>query len=84
MRTTQLAFSSPKQKFIYNHPILIKTINYQTETKDTLMGKPILCNHIKVIVYDDNTKKDSFINEKDPSHIYLCYLVSNKILTLVP
>jgi hypothetical protein len=69
---------------LFIKPVLINTIYYPTETKDTLMSKPILRNHTIVSVYDKDTNKDSFINDKDLRHIYLYDLNGNKISTLVP
>jgi hypothetical protein len=73
-----------KQKLLFEQPVLINTIYYPTDTRDTLMGKPVLRKHIIVSVYDMDTNKDSFINDKDLRHIYLYDLTGNKISTLVP
>ena len=73
-----------KQKALFNKPVLINTIYYPTETIDTLKGKRILREYIMVSAYDEDTNKDSFINDKDLRRLYLFNISGDRITELIP
>ena len=60
-----------KQKDFFEKPVLIKTLYYPAASKDTLFNQPINRNYFLVSVYNDDTNKDGFINQKDLRRFYL-------------
>ena len=55
---------------LFKSPVLIKTLYFPANTKDTLNFEPIKRNYYMVSVYDDDTNKDGFINVKDLRRFY--------------
>jgi hypothetical protein len=64
-------YSNEKAVSLFKKPVLINNLYYPCDTKDTLRYKPISRNYIMVSVYDKDTNKDSFIDNKDLRHFYL-------------
>jgi len=60
-----------KKKELFDKPVLIKNVYYPSFTKDTLNTKIVRRNYILVSVYNDDTNKDGFINQKDLRRFYL-------------
>lgn len=52
-------------KLFFKKPVLLKTIYYPSITKDTLNKKAVNRNYFMVSVYDEDTNKDGYINQKD-------------------
>ena len=73
-----------KQKNLFEKPVLIKTLYYPSFSKDTLNYKPIKRNYFLISVYNDDTNKDGFINQKDLRRFYLYDSNGEKQKQLVP
>jgi hypothetical protein len=61
---------SNKSNFLFDHPVLVKTLYYPSEEPDSVDSKPINRNFYLVSVYDEDTNKDSIINSKDLRRFY--------------
>ncbi|HEU5292545.1 MAG TPA: hypothetical protein VFU05_17980 [Cyclobacteriaceae bacterium] len=59
-----------KQNFLFERPVLIKTLYYPAFSKDTLNYKPVNRNYFMISVYDEDTNKDGFINVNDLRRFY--------------
>ncbi|MBL7787709.1 MAG: hypothetical protein JNM36_17510 [Chitinophagales bacterium] len=79
----QFDIAKQQQKQFFSKPVLIKTVYYPTDTKDTLNYQPIKRDYCLVSVYDEDTNKDGFINLKDLRHFYLFDKNGEKQDTLV-
>jgi hypothetical protein len=75
---------SHKQKFLFDRPVLIKTLYYPSFTRDTLNYKPIQRNYYMISVYDEDTNKDGFINENDLRHFFYFDIAANEKMEIVP
>ncbi len=73
-----------KKKDLFEKAVLIKTLYYPSSSKDTLNKKVVKRNYILVSVYDDDTNKDSFINQKDLRRFYLFDSSGNKQKQIIP
>lgn len=56
--------------FLFNHPVLVKTLYFPSFTQDSLDNQPINRNYYLVSVYDEDTNKDSLINKRDLRRFY--------------
>ncbi len=72
------------QKYLFEKPVLIRTVYYPTFSKDTLNHQPVSRKSFIVSVYNEDTNKDSFINLKDLRRIYLFNLNGKIQKALVP
>lgn len=59
-----------KGNFLFNHPVLIKTLYYPSLEQDSLNNQPINRNFYLLSVYDEDTNKDSLINKWDLRRFY--------------
>lgn len=75
---------SNKKKELFDKPVLIKTLYYPSFSKDTLNSKIVKRNFIMVSVYNDDTNKDGFINQKDLRRFYLFASNGERQNQLVP
>ena len=73
-----------KKKDFFPKPVLIKTLYYPTFSKDTLNNKIVRRNYCLISVYNDDTNKDGFINQKDLRRFYLFNSNGEKQNQLVP
>ncbi len=73
-----------KQKAFFEKPVLLRTLYYPTFSKDTLNFKPVNRNYFLVSVYNDDTNKDGFINQKDLRRLYLFDINGVKQKALIP
>lgn len=62
---------SEKLNYLFEHPVLIKTLYYPSFNQDSLNKKPINRDFYLVSVYDKDTNKDTMINRKDLRRFYL-------------
>lgn len=60
-----------KLNFLFDHPVLVKTLYYPSFTPDSLDKLPINRNYYLVSVYDEDSNKDTVINKKDLRRLYL-------------
>ncbi|MEM7161634.1 MAG: hypothetical protein AAF487_04260 [Bacteroidota bacterium] len=54
----------------FNRPVLIKTLYYPANSKDTLNFNPVKRDYYMVSVYDEDSNGDGFINTKDLRRFY--------------
>ncbi len=59
-----------KGNFLFNHPVLVKTLYYPSLEQDSLNNQPINRNFYLLSVYDEDTNKDSLINKWDLRRFY--------------
>lgn len=59
-----------KSNYLFDRPVLIKTVYYPSVLQDSVDKKPIYRNYYLVSVYDKDTNKDSFINKHDLRQFY--------------
>ena len=64
------SFKTEKHNYLFNHPVLIKSIYYPSFNQDSLNKKPINRDYYLVSVYDEDTNKDTLINKKDLRRFY--------------
>ncbi len=75
---------SNKRKEFFDKPVLVKTLYYPAFTKDTLNSKIVKRNYCLVSVYNEDTNKDGFINQKDLRRFNLFNSNGEKQNILVP
>lgn len=63
-------FKTEKSNYLFDRPVLIKTLYYPSVLQDSLDKKPINRNYYLVSVYDKDTNKDSLINKHDLRQFY--------------
>lgn len=73
-----------QQSFLFNTPVLIKTLYYPSFSKDTLNFKPINRNYYLVSVFDEDTNKDGFINVRDLTRFYCFDISGSRRSPIVP
>jgi hypothetical protein len=73
-----------KLNFLFNHPVLIKTLYYPSFRQDSINKKPVNRNYYLVSVYDEDTNKDSLINRKDLRRFYYFDASNSASIQLVP
>lgn len=56
--------------FLFNHPVLVKTLYFPSFIQDSLDNQPINRNYYLASVYDEDTNKDSLINKNDLRRFY--------------
>jgi hypothetical protein len=77
-------FQNNKRKELFDKPVLIKNLYYPAFSKDTLNNKVVKRNFLLVSVYNNDTNKDGFINQKDLRRFYLFDSNGEKQKQLVP
>ena len=73
-----------KGNFLFNHPVLVKTVYYPSFVQDSLNKQPINRNYYLVSVYDEDTNKESLINKKDLRRFYHFDATSSQRNQLIP
>jgi hypothetical protein len=56
--------------FLFNHPVLIKTLYYPSYVQDSINKIPVNRDYYLVSVYDEDSNHDSLINKKDLRRLY--------------
>jgi hypothetical protein len=59
-----------KLNFLFNSAVLVKTLYYPCFEQDSLDKKPINRDYFMVSVYNEDTNKDTLINNRDLRRIY--------------
>ena len=73
-----------KLDFMFDNPVLIKTLYYPSFHQDSIDKKPINRNYYLVSVYNQDTNRDSLINNKDLRRFFY-FDIDNKIkIQLLP
>jgi hypothetical protein len=73
-----------KLNYIFNKPVLIKTLYFPSFVPDSIDKKPVIRNYYLVSVYDEDTNKDSLINRKDLRRFYYFDANANTKIQLIP
>jgi hypothetical protein len=73
-----------KQKYLFDHPVLIKTLYFPSFSVDTLNFKPVQRDFYLISVYDEDTNKDGFINPTDLRRFYSFELNGLNKIELIP
>ena len=73
-----------KLTYLFQKPVLVKTLYFPGLKSDSLNGKPIKRNFFMVSVYDEDTNRDSLINKKDLRKIYHFDELNLKKTSLIP
>jgi hypothetical protein len=71
-------------KLFFDKPVLIKTLYYPSFSNDTLNNTPVKRNYFMVSVYNDDTNKDGYINQKDLRRFYLFSINGERQKLLIP
>lgn len=61
---------SEKMTFLFEQPVLVKSLYYPSFEQDSLDEKPINRDYYLVSVYDEDTNKDTLINKLDLRRFY--------------
>ncbi len=62
--------TAEKLNFLFDHPVLVKSLYYPSFVQDSLYKKPINRNYFLVSVYDQDTNGDTLINRHDLRRFY--------------
>lgn len=73
-----------RQKPFFKKPVLVKTVYYPSTTVDTLNKIPVRRNYFMISAYDEDTNRDSIINQKDLRRFYLFDSLANLTMPLIP
>lgn len=73
-----------KMNYLFDHPVLIKSLYYPSFEQDSLHKKPINRNYYLVSVYDADTNTDTLINRKDLRRLYHFNATANEKTLLIP
>jgi hypothetical protein len=60
-----------KLNFLFDHPVLVKTLYYPSFVQDSLHKKPVNRNYFIVSVYDEDSNKDTLLNKNDLRRLFL-------------
>jgi hypothetical protein len=78
------ALKTQKLSFLFNHPVLVKTLYYPCLAQDSLNNVPINRNYYLVSVYDEDSNKDGLINRFDLRRFYYVDGTNQVKLQLIP
>jgi hypothetical protein len=73
-----------KLSYLFNHPVLVKTLYYPCLEQDSIKNMPINRNYYLVSVYDEDCNKDGFINRFDLRRFYYVDGLNQVKLQLIP
>ncbi len=73
-----------KLNFMFQRPVLVKTLYYPSFIEDSLYNMPIKRNYYLVTVYDDDSNNDSLINKNDLRHMYYFNADCDVKIRLIP
>lgn len=62
--------ANEKGNYLFNHPVLIKTVYYPSFIQDSINKIPVNRDYYLVSVYDQDTNHDSLITKKDLRRLY--------------
>lgn len=68
----------------FKNPVLIKTLYYPTDSKDTLNGEAVHRNYYMVSAYNEDSNKDGYINTDDLRRFFLFNLDGTLNKQLIP
>lgn len=73
-----------KMNYLFDHPVLIKSLYYPSFEQDSLHDKPINRNYYLVSVYDTDTNADTLINRRDLRRLYHFNASASEKTQLIP
>jgi hypothetical protein len=73
-----------KLNFLFDHPVLVKSLYFPSFIQDSVDNKPINRNYYLVSAYDADTNNDSLINKFDLRHFYYFDQSCSTKVQLVP
>jgi len=73
-----------KLNFLFDHPVLVKSLYYPCFIQDSLYKKPINRDYYLVSAYDEDTNKDTLINKKDLRRFYCFNAACTERIQLIP
>jgi hypothetical protein len=76
--------TTEKLNFLFEHPVLVKSLYYPSFVQDSLDNKPINRNYYLVSVYDSDTNTDTLINKHDLRRFYYFNAGCSERIQLVP
>lgn len=62
--------TNEKLSYFFDRPVLIRTLYFPGERRDSLYHQPIKRDYFMVSVYDEDTNRDSLINTRDMRRMY--------------
>jgi hypothetical protein len=75
---------SEKMNFLFEHPVLIKSVYYPSFEQDSIDKKPVNRDYYFVSVYDADTNRDTLINKKDLRNFYYFNSSGSERIQLIP
>jgi hypothetical protein len=75
---------SKKTTKFFKNPVLIKTLYYPTDSKDTLNGEAVHRNYYMVSAYNEDSNKDGHINTDDLRRFFLFNMDGTMNMQLIP
>jgi hypothetical protein len=76
--------TTEKLNFLFDKPVLIKSLYYPSFEQDSIEKKPVNRNHYMVSVYDEDTNRDTLINRLDLRRFYSFNVAGEERVQLVP
>lgn len=76
--------TTEKLNYLFNNPVLIKSLYYPSFVQDSLYKKPITRDYYLVSVYDEDTNRDTLITKNDLRRFYYFNASATQKIQLVP
>jgi hypothetical protein len=76
-------FITEKLNFLFDRPVLVKSLYYPSFVQDSLYKKPINRNYFLVSVYDTDTNQDTLISRSDLRRFYYFNATCSERIQLV-
>jgi len=76
--------TTEKLNFLFDHPVLVKSLYYPSFVQDSVNKKPINRNYYLVSVYDADTNADTLINKNDLRRLFYFNTNCNEKIQLIP
>lgn len=73
-----------RRNFLFERPVLVKTLYYPSLEQDTLNGEPVSRNFYLVSAYNEDTNNDSIINHKDLRRFFHFDIEGQEKTILIP
>jgi hypothetical protein len=76
--------ASEKLNYLFDHPVLVKSLYYPSFEQDSIDDKPINRDYYLVSAYDEDTYVDTLLNRLDLRHMYYFNAQGAEKLQLIP
>jgi hypothetical protein len=76
--------TTEKLNYLFEQPVLVKSLYYPSFVQDSLYEKPITRNYYLVSAYDADTNSDTLLNKKDLRRIYYFNSACSEKIQLLP